>query len=206
MPKLNNVSVIFSQEKQKKVVLDHLSLDFPAGKVTAVMGPSGCGKTTLLRLFAGIISPTSGNVTCETDRISFLFQDTALLPWLTAAENVNLVLSDSKKTLPTAKEWLTRVMLADEANNFPSTLSGGMRQRVALARALAYDAELLLLDEPFRGMDEKLHKQMRELICHVCHGKTIILVTHDKNDLCMADYAVTLLDRQPAPTICPVKQ
>lgn len=204
MPKLNNVSVIFSREKQKKVVLDHLSLDFPAGKVTAVMGPSGCGKTTLLRLFAGIISPSLGNVTCETDRISFLFQDTALLPWLTAAENVNLVLSDSKKTLPIAKEWLARVMLADEANNFPSTLSGGMRQRVALARALAYDAELLLLDEPFRGMDEKLHEQMRELICHVCHGKTIILVTHDKNDLCMADYSVTLLDRQT--TIRPVEQ
>lgn len=203
MPRLNDVNITFSQGDQKKTVLDHLSLEFPVGKTTVVMGPSGCGKTTLLRLIAGIISPTLGNVARETDRVSFLFQDTALLPWLTAEENVNLVLSDSKKTLPVAKEWLALVGLTEEGGSFPAALSGGMQQRVALARALAFDAELLLLDEPFRGMDEALHEQMRELIRTVCHGKTTILVTHDKNDLDIADFSVTLNDISPI--IHPVK-
>lgn len=194
---LNEISVVFSQGKQKKTVLDRLSLAFPKGKTTAIMGPSGCGKTTLLRLIAGIISPRSGNVTRETQHISYLFQDTALLPWLTAQENVNLVLSDQSKTLPIAREWLTRVGLADECHTYPAALSGGMKQRVALARALANDAELLLLDEPFRGMDEALHEQMRELIRITRQGKTTILVTHDKQDLCMADYLVSLDDPVP---------
>jgi ABC-type nitrate/sulfonate/bicarbonate transport system ATPase subunit len=186
---LNDVTVTFSPDK---TVLEHVTLNFPAGATTAIMGASGRGKTTLLRLLAGIISPTSGNVTRETDRIAFVFQDTALLPWLTAEENVNLVLSDTKATLPLAKEWLARVGLADEGTAFPSTLSGGMRQRVALARALAVDADLLLLDEPFRGLDESLHEQMLDLILKVRQGKTTVLVTHDKRDLRIAHTLLTL--------------
>jgi NitT/TauT family transport system ATP-binding protein len=158
--------------------------------MTTVMGPSGCGKTTLLRVIAGLESPDTGNVARETESISYLFQDTALLPWLTAAENVNLVLSDSRETLRTAVEWLSRVELADEANTYPASLSGGMRQRVALARALSTDAELLLLDEPFRGMDEDLHVKMRELIRSYRQGKTTILVTHDAADAELADVLV----------------
>ena len=164
MPRLHNVSVTFVDGKLKKTVLDNVSLELPEGKITAIMGPSGCGKTTLLRLLSGLISPTSGNVTRETERISFLFQDTALLPWLTALENVNLVLSDGAATRPLAREWLGRVGLADEADTYPSALSGGMKQRVALARALAVDADLLLLDEPFRGLDDDLRERMLDLI------------------------------------------
>lgn len=192
MPKLNDISVVFSQGKTSKTVLEHLSLDIPTGTTTAIMGPSGCGKTTLLRLLAGIISPTLGNVTRETNSISYVFQDQALLPWLTAAENLNLVLSDGKKTLHVAREWLACVGLAEDADRYPSELSGGMRQRVALARALATDADLLLLDEPFRGLDAQLHEQMRELIRTARQGKTTVLVTHDEQDLCMADSCVIM--------------
>jgi ABC-type nitrate/sulfonate/bicarbonate transport system ATPase subunit len=187
MVTLQNVTLSYKDGKTIKTVLSDLSLTFPTGKMTTVMGPSGCGKTTLLRVIAGLESPDTGNVTRETDSISYLFQDTALLPWLTAAENVNLVLSDSKETIRTAVEWLARVDLADEANTYPASLSGGMRQRVALARALSTDAELLLLDEPFRGMDEDLHVKMRELIRECRKGKTTILVTHDAADAEMAD-------------------
>ena len=186
---LSDVTVTFAPNK---TVLEHLSLDIPKEKTTAIMGASGCGKTTLLRLLAGIISPNSGNVTRETDRLSFVFQDPALLPWLTAEENVNLVLSDSKRTLPTAREWLARVGLAEDADRYPAELSGGMKQRVALARALATDADVLLLDEPFRGLDAALHIQMRELICAVRNGKTTVIVTHDESDLYMADHLVIL--------------
>jgi ABC-type nitrate/sulfonate/bicarbonate transport system ATPase subunit len=193
MLKLNDVSVIFSQGNVNKIVLEHLTLDIPTGTTIAIMGPSGCGKTTLLRLLAGIISPTSGNVTRETNSISYAFQDPSLLPWLTAAENVNLVLSDSKQTLPMAKEWLGRVGLAEDADRYPAELSGGMKQRVALARALCTDADVLLLDEPFRGLDATLHGQMRELICTVRQGKTTVIVTHDEQDLCMADSCVNMM-------------
>ena len=187
MIRLENITLTYQEKKTIKTVLDDLTLDIPTGKTTVIMGPSGCGKTTLLRLMSGLITPTLGNVTRETDSISYLFQDTALLPWLTAAENVNLVLSDNKSTLPLAVEWLSRVGLANEADTYPSALSGGMRQRVALARALSTDAELLLLDEPFRGMDEDLHARMRELIRQFRQGKTTVIVTHDKADAEMAD-------------------
>lgn len=185
-----NVTLTYRDNKTVKTVLDDVTLHIPAGKTTVIMGPSGCGKTTLLRVAAGLIAPTSGNVTRETERISYLFQDPALLPWLTAAENVNLVLSDSKKTLPVAIEWLARVGLEGEENTYPSALSGGMRQRVALARALSTDADLLLLDEPFRGMDEVLHARMRDLIRECRQGKTTVIVTHDPNDAQGADLRI----------------
>jgi NitT/TauT family transport system ATP-binding protein len=184
---LQNVTLSYRDSKTVKTVLDDVSLHIPAGKTTVIMGPSGCGKTTLLRLMSGLIEPISGNVTRETDSISYLFQDPALLPWLTAVENVNLVLSDTKQTLTKAREWLTRIGLEGEANTYPSALSGGMRQRVALARALSTDAELLLLDEPFRGMDEELHAKMRDLIRTCRQGKTTVIVTHDAQDAEIAD-------------------
>ncbi len=190
MVTLKNITLSFKDGKSVKTVLNDLSLSLPEGKTIVVMGPSGCGKTTLLRVIAGLELPDTGNVTRETDSISYLFQDTALLPWLTAAENVNLVLADKKETLNKAVEWLARVELSGDANTYPAALSGGMRQRVALARALSTDAELLLLDEPFRGMDEELHIKMRELIRSCRQGKTTILVTHDATDAEMADCCI----------------
>ena len=187
MIQLQNVTLSYQDKKMTKTVLDDVTLAIPRDKITVIMGPSGCGKTTLLRLLAGLLAPTLGNVTRETGSISYLFQDPALLPWLTAAENVNLVLSDTKATLPAAVEWLSRVELSGEANTYPASLSGGMRQRVALARALSTDADLLLLDEPFRGMDEHLHARMRELIRQFRQGKTTVIVTHDAKDAEMAD-------------------
>ena len=187
MIQLQNVTLTYQDQKTFKRILDDLTLEIPDGKITVIMGPSGCGKTTLLRLLSGLLPPTLGNVARETDSISYLFQDPALLPWLTAAENVNLVLSDKKETLPKAVEWLRRVDLEGEANTYPASLSGGMRQRVALARALSTNAELLLLDEPFRGMDDELHAKMRELILACRKGKMTVIVTHDPQDAEISD-------------------
>ena len=188
--RFENVSMHYHSKQGETVAVEDMNFSVYEREFVAIIGPSGCGKTTLLRVAAGLIAPTSGNVTREREHISYLFQDPALLPWLTAAENVNLVLSDSKKTLPVAIEWLARVGLEGEENTYPSALSGGMRQRVALARALSTDADLLLLDEPFRGMDEDLHTRMRDLI-HTCRlGKTTVIVTHDPSDAQGADLRI----------------
>ena len=163
-----------------KQLLESLDLSLKNGEVKVIMGPSGCGKTSLLRLAAGLLKPTAGKILRGSDRISIQFQEPRLLPWLTAAENVNLVLSDKKETLPKALEYLGAVGLTDAAHQYPDVLSGGMAQRVALARALAYGGDLFLLDEPFRGLDQALRDQMISLVRTHTAGKALLLVTHDK--------------------------
>ena len=137
-------------------VLHKVTLTVPDGAHIALMGPSGCGKTTLLRVLAGLRAPDGGSVRVEPGRIACVFQEPRLLPWRTAAENVNAVLSDRAQTMPQARAWLERLELGTAAEQYPAALSGGMQQRVAIARALAYDAPVLLLDEPFRALDAAL--------------------------------------------------
>lgn len=161
-----------------QTVLENCSLLVSQGEHIAVMGPSGSGKTTLLKLIAGTLSPAAGTVRVNAKKIAYLFQEPRLLPWLTAEENVNLVLSDSTKTLSKARCWLDRVGLTDAMQKRPAELSGGMRQRVALARALAYGGDLLLLDEPMSAIDAALSLQLLALLQQYTHDKTVIFVTH----------------------------
>ena len=149
------------------------------GEHKVIMGPSGCGKTSLLRLCAGLIKPDRGHIIRNVNKISVQFQEPRLLPQLTAVENVNVVLSDRKDTLPRAMEYLSMVGLSEAAGKYPSELSGGMAQRVALARALAYDGELYLLDEPFRGLDKALRDEMIALVKEKARNTALLLVTHD---------------------------
>lgn len=173
-------------------VLRDLSLTFPEGQMTMMTGPSGCGKTTCLRLLAGLLQPTGGLVHRDVKNLSYLFQDATLLPWLNARDNVNLVLSDRKETFPQAMDWLGKVGLGLKGEQYPAELSGGMQQRVALARALCTGADLLLLDEPMRGLDPDLRTEMMALIRRERRGKTTILVTHSLEDLSPDDYHVVL--------------
>ncbi|MBQ7886728.1 MAG: ABC transporter ATP-binding protein [Clostridia bacterium] len=171
---LDRVSMAFGEKK----IFSDLSLSFSAPGQYAILGPSGRGKTTLLRLIAGLEKPLTGTVAVPKDmRISFCFQEDRLLPWKTVLENIALV-SDTE----TARCWLDRVGLAAEEQSFPASLSGGMKRRAALARALAYDADILLMDEPFRALDEATHEQMLALVCNAAKGKLLILVTHDEAD------------------------
>ncbi len=175
MVKLKNVTVQFDENK----VLDCFSLTVKNGEHIVLMGPSGSGKTTVLKLIAGILIPDSGTVDINAQKISYMFQEPRLLPWLNAEENVNLVLGDKTETLPVARQWLERVGLDDAAKKYPSELSGGMKQRVSLARALAYDGELLLLDEPLSALDEATAQNMLTLVKEYAAKKTVILVTHN---------------------------
>ncbi len=163
-----------------KTLFESLDLSLRKGEVKVIMGPSGCGKTSLLRLAAGLLKPTEGKILRESDRISVQFQEPRLLPWLPAVENVNLVLSDKKETLPKALEYLDAVGLGDATHQYPAELSGGMAQRVALARALAFGGDLFLLDEPFRGLDQSLRDQMISLVKTHTADKALLLITHDR--------------------------
>ena len=174
MIELKDVSAAF----QGHSVLEHCSLLVPDGGHTAVMGPSGSGKTTLLRLIAGQLAPDQGSVTVSHGRISYMYQEPRLLPWLTAEENVNLVLSDKPETMDTARQWLAAVGLADAMKKRPAELSGGMRQQVSLARALAYDGDLFLLDEPLSSLDEAMAAELLDLLKQYTQGKSMIFVTH----------------------------
>ncbi len=162
-------------------VLRGCSLHLPAGSRTALTGPSGCGKTTLLKVLLGLLRPEKGSAELG-GRASCVFQEPRLLPWCTAVQNVNAVLSDSRETLPEAMEWLRRVQLGDAADVLPARLSGGMRQRVALARALAFGGEILLLDEPLKGLDPALKEALCSLLLAHCRDRTLLLVTHDPEE------------------------
>ena len=161
-------------------VIGDLSLELGPGQRIALMGPSGCGKTTLLRIALGLLKPGAGTLENTFRKPAAVFQEPRLLPWSTTLENVNLVLSDSRSTLPLARSWLDAVQLADAAGKYPRELSGGMQQRVALARALAAEPDLLVLDEPFKGLDEALRQQMLTLVSS--RSAAILLVTHDETE------------------------
>ncbi|MBE5800209.1 MAG: ABC transporter ATP-binding protein [Clostridiales bacterium] len=175
MIRLEHVRMSFAE----KEIFSNLSLTFASPGQYAILGPSGRGKTTLLRLIAGLEKPLSGDICVPQDvHISFCFQEDRLLPWKTVLENVMLVCGDRAA----AQRWLGRVGLGAEADSYPASLSGGMKRRASLARALAYDAPILLMDEPFRALDDATHAQMLALVRETAKGKLLILVTHDETD------------------------
>lgn len=156
-----------------------LTLTFPERGITALCGPSGCGKSTLLSLIAGLEKPTSGTLSVAGS-VSASFQDPALLPWRTAAENVNLVLGDRRASLPQAEALLGEVGIPPESfASRPPELSGGMRARVGIARALARKAEIYLLDEPFASLDAGTARQVAAAIRQHSAGALVIAVIHD---------------------------
>lgn len=176
MVELHEISVRFGD----KTVLDRLSFHVPQDSHIAIMGPSGVGKSTLLYVIAGLRKPDAGRCVVNAAHCAMLFQKPRLLPWLSAAENVNCVLSDAKATMPQAVGWLKRLGMEADAGKYPSELSGGMQQRVALARALAFGGDLILLDEPFQGLDDGT-KAGAIALCHKeLADHTTILVTHDR--------------------------
>ncbi|MEM8746993.1 MAG: ATP-binding cassette domain-containing protein [Actinomycetota bacterium] len=159
------------------VLVSDLRIGVEAGTTLAVMGPSGAGKTTLLRAIAGLSDDAADSMTRAADRVAVVFQDPRLLPWRTALANVELVCPDD---LERARHWLDAVGLADAADLFPAKLSGGMRQRVAVARALAFDAPLVVVDEPFASLDDATATALRdELVAHLARThRTVLWVTH----------------------------
>ena len=168
-------------------VIDDLSYDFECGKVTAITGESGVGKTTLVNLIADLIPAPSNSIVTDLTKIGYVFQEPRLFDWMSALENVSTV-SDEE----TARRILTKMGLEDAISKYPAELSGGMKQRVAIARALAYDPELIILDEPFKGLDPDKRREISKFVFNTLKGKTVIMVTHDAIDLEFADIVLEL--------------
>ena len=178
MLRLEELSVRFGE----KQVLDKCSLRLEKGERVALTGPSGCGKTTLARVALSLQKPDSGTVSSVFARAAAVFQEPRLLPWLTAEENVNLVLSDRADTIEEARAWLARLELGDSTGLYPSELSGGMQQRVSIARALAAKPELLVMDEPFKAMDDALRARVLRVTADALGDAALLLITHSERE------------------------
>ena len=195
------------------VALNNISLNFPAGELTALLGPSGCGKTTLLRIIAGLESPDSGSVLLDGQdasarhvrerQVGFVFQHYALFKHMTVFENIAFGLRVKRRSerpseaviRDKVKKLLELVQLDWLADRYPPQLSGGQRQRIALARALAVEPRVLLLDEPFGALDAKVRKELRRWLrrLHDDLHVTSIFVTHDQEEaLEVADQIVLM--------------
>ncbi len=170
-------------------VINGLNLEVKRGEAMGLTGPSGVGKSTILRIIAGLETPDSGFLHVGSAHIGYVFQEPRLLPWDTILHNVALPLlaqkADKKEAKNTARNLLHQMELSGFENARPHQLSGGMRQRVALARALAVTPDILLLDEPFTGLDKILRESMRRLLDSALENcqAAVIHVTHDPAEL-----------------------
>ena len=167
-----------SKKYGEKKVLEDLNLVLEAGKTYTMAGPSGCGKTTFLRILMGLEKADSGTITGVPGKISAVFQENRLSESFSALDNVMLVMNSENKK-ETAAELLHALGLTDNLTKPVKSFSGGMKRRVALARALAADYDLLILDEPFTGLDAQNRELAIKVIEEYTKNKTVLLVSHD---------------------------
>jgi NitT/TauT family transport system ATP-binding protein len=199
--RIADVSQVF--ERGAVPVLDHVDLDVAPGEFVCLVGASGCGKSTLLNLMAGLLEPTAGRVEVSARRPALMFQEPALLPWLTAAGNVELALKARgvarAERRSEASRLLALVNLDGQGGKRVHELSGGMRQRVALARSLAQDSSVLLMDEPFAALDaitrDVLHVELARV--WAAQGLTVVFVTHNVREAARLGQRVVLMGSRP---------
>lgn len=176
MLELKNVEYEILRDK----VVRNFSLKVEKGEVVTLFGPSGCGKTTILRLISGLNEPRKGEIFNRFKKMTYFFQENRLLTWKNALENVLLVMD--KPDQNSVLKLFAKVGLSQkDALKYPSELSGGMRQRVAFVRAVVTKPDLLLMDEPFSGLDYDMKEILIDIVSQrVSEGMSIILVTHDR--------------------------
>lgn len=206
---IKNLSKIYPGSKTP--ALDDLSLEIPSGELTALLGPSGCGKTTTMKMIAGLLAPSTGDITFNGRSVLndkpehrgavMVFQNYLLFPYMSVADNIGFGLkmrrADPSQIAKRVGEMLDMVKLPDLGERKPSELSGGQQQRVALARALIIQPDVLLLDEPLSNLDAHLRLEMRDLIRALQQDMkiTTIFVTHDQEEaVVLADNIALILD------------
>jgi NitT/TauT family transport system ATP-binding protein len=184
-------------------VLKGLNMDLEEHQLICILGPSGCGKTTLLNIISGVVNADQGEITGFEDKtISYLFQETRLLRWKTVEENIDFVLKDrmsKSERIENIIRYLEMVGLKDFKNYYPDKLSGGMKQRVAIARAFAYPADVLLMDEPFKGLDLQLKTSLMQAFIDLwlIDKRSTIFVTHDIDEALLLGEKIYVLTERP---------
>jgi NitT/TauT family transport system ATP-binding protein len=184
-------------------VLDDISFELADRSFTSILGPSGCGKSTILNLIAGLDHHSSGQISIDGSRVGFVFQQPRLLNWRTVLDNVVLPLEETREKNESrflAGKFLNLVGLAGHENYYPLQLSGGMQQRVSIARALAIDPDILLMDEPFSGLDEITARKLRNELIRIWQetGKTILFVTHSISEAVFLSQQILIVSPKPA--------
>jgi NitT/TauT family transport system ATP-binding protein len=212
MLRVDHLSKIYESPAGDVEAIGDLSFTMDAGELVCIVGPSGCGKTTLLKCVAGLLRPSGGavemdgvRVTGPTPSMALVFQEygRSLYPWLTVRGNVELPLRHKK--LPRAdrdrlvNDSLLAVGLAGAAKSHPWQLSGGMQQRVGIARAIAYEPEVLIMDEPFAAVDAQTRADLEDLVrdLHRSRGVSILFVTHDIDESVYLGERVLVLSKSP---------
>lgn len=179
---INNLSKSFGDKK----VFDDYSVTIKSGKTTCIMGASGTGKTTLIRIIAGLIKKDGGTIQNVPEKISVVFQEDRLCEDFSVLSNIKFILSkdfDEKKITSHLRE----LGLNEYSNRPVRELSGGMKRRVAILRAICYGADLILLDEPFKGLDDDLKSTVVNYVKNNTKNKTVICITHDIREAKMLD-------------------
>ncbi len=208
----DHVSMEFASAKGPIKVVDDVSYAVNEGEFVSVIGPSGCGKTTTLNMAAGFVKPTSGRVLLDGKDVAgpgpdrgVIFQEYGVFPWLTVRQNIafGLGLKANERLAGERAEIVEKYMrlmgLADFADAWPKTLSGGMRQRLALARAYAVKPEFLLMDEPFGALDSQTRSAMQDLLLEVlqAEGKTVMLITHSVEEAVYLSSKIVVMSARP---------
>ncbi len=200
---INNISKKFGELR----VFENFSMSIKENKITSILGPSGCGKTTLLNILANLLQPEKGHVSkINRDRVSYLFQEPRLLPWKTVFENIDIVLRnkiDASERKETVNKIIESVALSKFAGYYPPELSGGMKQRVSMARAFVYPSDVLLMDEPFKGLDIKLKLNIIKTFLSLWKKdrRTTIFVTHDTREAMLLGDEIVVLSSLPSQII-----
>ncbi|MFI9770766.1 ABC transporter ATP-binding protein [Streptomyces sp. NPDC052415] len=198
------------RQSTRFTALDDIHLNIAAGQFVVLVGPSGCGKSTLLDLLGGLARPTSGRILLDGEPIDgpgldrgIVFQQYALLPWRTAQGNVEFGLEATgvprRQRSAKAKEFLDLVGLTGFEDRHPHELSGGMRQRGAIARSLAYDPDVLLMDEPFAALDAQTRESLQDELLRIWQrtGKTVVFITHGIDEAVYLGQRVAVMTSRP---------
>lgn len=208
--RLNDVSHYYFSETGYTKALEQISITVNQGEFVSIIGPSGCGKSTILSLVARLLKQTEGEITINgmpleqaTTEVGYMLQNDYLFPWKTISNNILLGPKIKKQltdeTIDRAEQYLQDVQLPHTINDYPTSLSGGMRQRIALVRTLMTDPEILLFDEPFSALDYVTKLQLENLVAKLMkeYNKTAILVTHDIGEAISMSDRIFLMDSSP---------
>ncbi len=201
--KINNLSKKYHNKTSEIKAIENLSLNVYQDEILAIVGPSGCGKSTLLSILAGLEEKGEGTITYNDNyKIGYMLQNDSLFPWLTILDNaligLEITKNKTKENIDRCIKLLKKYGLYEFRNQYPNSLSGGMRQRVALIRTLATNPELLLLDEPYSALDYQTRLALSSDMYNIIKNekKTVILITHDIAEaVSMADRVIVLSKR-----------